>query len=96
MRRPKSYYSPELKVRVVLELLQGRKSAAQVCREYKIAPPRLSEWQQEFLQKAPSVFATDESVSDAERRIAELERLVGRLTVQLDASKKVSSLLNSR
>jgi len=95
MGRYKSY-SSEFKVKVVLELLQGRKSAAQICREYQIAPQRLSDWQQEFLQRAPLVFASEQPISAEQERIAELERLVGQLTVELAASKKVSSLLNSR
>ena len=32
---------------------------------------------------------------DREQRIAELERMVGRLAMELEMSKKVSSLLNS-
>jgi transposase-like protein len=95
MPRHKSY-TPEFKVKAVLELLQGRKSAAQICREYGIAPSRLSEWQQEFLERAPLVFAPERPALEAQERIAELERLVGRLTIELAASKKVSSLLDSR
>jgi transposase-like protein len=95
-RRRYKRYPPELKVRIVLELLQGRKSAAQLCREHEIAPARLSEWQQQFLERASLVFAAEPPHAEEQERIAELERLVGQLTIELAASKKASSLLASR
>lgn len=95
-RRRYRRYSPEFKVRVVLELLQGHKSAAQLSREHGIAPARLSEWQQQFMERAPLIFAAEPPHAEEQKRIAELERLVGQLTIELAASKKVSSLLDSR
>ena len=94
MTKHKSY-DPEFKARVVLEALQGQKTAAQICREYAIAPDLLTHWKTTFLERAPQLFNTKQQRSQEQERIAELERLVGQLTLELSALKKVSSLLPS-
>ncbi len=86
-------FSAEFKAEQVLALLAGSKSAAEICREYELKPQVLSHWKAEFLAKAPSVFQSLDQRSDEQTRIAELERLVGRLTMQLEIAKKASLLL---
>lgn len=86
-------FSAEFKAEQVLALLAGSKTAAEICREHDLKPPVLSSWKAEFLAKAPSVFQSAEQRSTEEVRIAELERLVGRLTMQLEIAKKASLLL---
>ena len=41
------------------------------------------------------IFATQQSKSKEQEQIAELERMVGRLTMELEAAKKASSILTS-
>ena len=87
-------FRPDFKARVVLEDLTGVKSAAEICREHQLKPHVLARWKAEFVQRAPEVFATNPSGEDQER-IVELERMVGRLTMELEAAKKASSILTS-
>jgi transposase-like protein len=90
-------FSPEFKVRVVLELLTNAHSASEICRQQQIKDSLLYRWKQEFLERAPQLFAkgsTGQSLEQA--RIAELEGVIGRLTVELEAAKKVSGLLGLR
>ncbi len=93
-------FSPEFKAQAVLEVLTGVKSGAQVCREHRIKDTVLSRWKQEFIERAPQLFAPrglpGKAQSLEEERIAELERLVGRLTMELETAKKASLLLTSR
>ena len=86
-------FSAEFKAEQVLALLAGSKTAAELCREYDLKPQVLSNWKAEFLAKAPTVFQSVDQRSDEQARIAELERLVGRLTMQLEIAKKASLLL---
>ena len=88
-------FTPEFKARVVLEELTGVKSAAEVCRGHKLKPQVFSRWKAEFIERAPEIFATKASRGDEQERIAELERMVGRLTMELEAAKKVSNILAS-
>ena len=88
-------FTPEFKARVVLEELTGVKDRAEICREYRLRPQVLSRWREEFVERAPEIFATAPSRGDEQERIAELERMVGRLTMELEAAKKASNILTS-
>ena len=89
-------FTPKFKAQVVLEELTGVKDKAEVCREYRLQPQVFSRWREEFVERAPEIFATERSRGDEQERIAELERLVGRLTMELEAAKKASHILTSR
>jgi len=83
-------FSPEFKARVVLELISGEKGLMQASREYEIKDSVLSRWKQEFLERAPLLFEQPQATTNPQDdRIAELERMVGRLALQLDMAKKV-------
>ncbi len=79
---PKSY-SPKLKFQVVLELLQGEKTAGQIARAYGVHPNSASTWKRKFIEKGPEVFAKDSTVAEYERRIADLEQLLGKKEVEI-------------
>ena len=80
---------------MVLEELTGAKSAAEICREHQLSVQVLSRWKTELIERAPEIFATRPSRGDEQERIAELERMVGRLTMALEAAKKASDILVS-
>jgi transposase-like protein len=90
--RKKRAFSAEFKAQLVLEVLSGAKSQAECCREYGIKPELLSRWRGEALARLPDVFRRGTEPTEL-ARIAELERAVGRLTLQLEAAKKVSRWL---
>ena len=88
-------FTPEFKARVVLEELTGVKDKADICREYRLRPQVFSRWREEFLERAPEIFATERSRGDEQERIADLERMLGRLTMELEVAKKASNILTS-
>jgi transposase len=88
-------FTPDFKARVVLEELTGVKSKAEICREHRLKPQVFSRWRVEFLERAPEIFATQPSRGNEQQQITELERMVGRLTMQLEAAKKASNILTS-
>jgi len=88
-------FTAEFKAKVVLQLISGEKGLTQASREYGIKDTVLSRWKQEFLANASQLFEQPKEVQEKEVRIAELERMVGRLTMQLELSKKVLSYANS-
>ena len=88
-------FTPEFKAQVVLEELTGVKDKAEICREYRLGRQVFSRWRAEFVERAPEIFATKRSRGDEQERIAELERMVGRLTMELEVSKKASNILTS-
>ncbi len=75
MGRIRKRYSPEFKVKAVLEVLKGEKTAAQLAGELGVHPIQLSEWKKHFLEHSAQVFekATMSSkVGNEEKEKAEL------------------------
>jgi transposase len=87
-------FKPEWKAKVVLEVLTGAKSTAQVCREHSIKEQLVTRWKKQFLQSASIIFRQEQHQDSQLDRIAELERMVGRLTMELEIAKKASQLLS--
>lgn len=76
-------YAPKLKFQVVLELLKGDKTPSQVARAYNVHPNSAGLWKRELLEKGPEIFSRDGVVAEYERRIAELEQLLGKKEVEI-------------
>jgi transposase-like protein len=87
-------FSPEFKSEVVLQLLSGEKSMAELCRAHQLTSQVIGTWKQQFLAAAPPAFEKGGETSVEQERIAELERMIGRLTMELEIAKKASRLLN--
>ena len=99
MSNKRRSYSPQYKYETVMEAIRGDKSKAQICQERGITDGLLYRWEQEFETRAPGVFNNQQQSSSLEAQqqaqIAELERMVGRLTMELDVLKKSTSWLRS-
>ena len=76
-------YTAKFKFQVVMEVLTGEKSAGQVAKVYGVHPNTVNAWKRTFLEKGVEVFAQDSMVAEYERRIAELERLLGKKEVEI-------------
>ena len=76
-------------------MLSGTKSNAEACREYQLKPEILARWKTYFVGNAAKLFETNSQTNPEQARIAELERMIGRLTLQLEIAKKASSFLAS-
>jgi len=87
-------FTAEFKAKVVLEMLSEGKSPAQASREYGIKDSVLARWKQEFIERSPQLFEPGPAKDERDAHIAELERMVGRLTLELDMAKKVSKALS--
>jgi transposase-like protein len=88
-------FTPEFKARVVIEVLTGVKTSAQVAREYGVSAPLLSNWKAAFLKNASNLFERKNSDSEDKLRIAELERLAGRQALEIEILKKASDILRA-
>lgn len=86
-------FTAEFKAKAVLSVLMGEKTASQICREYSLKETIFSRWKQQFLEQAPRLFERGQADTQAEARIAELEGVLGRLTVELEIAKKASLYL---
>jgi transposase-like protein len=82
-------FTPECKARAVLQVLQAPGSATQICGELQIDESLLSNWKEQFTNQASSIFEKKRAAAAAEanERVAELERLVGRLRRELESER---------
>jgi len=86
-------FSPEFKSQVVLQLLSGERSKAELCREHQLTSQTINGWKQQLVAAAPQAFAPGSDTNAEQERIAELERMVGKLTMELEIAKKASHVL---
>jgi transposase-like protein len=94
-KRVRRRFEPQFKAEVVLAILSGAQTQAEVCRHHGLKPELVSLWKKTFLARLPLLFDGAPADTAAQARVAELERLVGRLTLELEVAKKVSALLPS-
>ncbi len=87
-------FTPEFKARLALAMLTGTQTQAEICKAHHLTAAQLSRWRKELEANAHLAFGGGEQ-QEFKERIAELERMVGRLTMQVEIQKKASTLLNS-
>ena len=85
-------FDPETKVVIVLEGLKGDITVAELCRKYKISETIYYRWRDKFLEGGRKAFLCSEKdrEKELEKRIAELEKIIGRQTIQIEILKKPS------
>lgn len=93
MPRTRRSFDAAFKARVVLELLTGSASQAELCRKHDLKPQLIAHWKAIFLERLPVLFGEDAHRDEDQARIAELEQLIGRQAYELEILKKASRLL---
>jgi transposase len=87
-------FTREFKLQVIREVEAG-KTPAQVAREYQISDNTISKWRRELRQYKERAFAGRGHAYSDEARVKELERMVGRLTMENDFLKKLLQKLEN-
>src|SRR5215207_5194751 len=88
-KRRRRSLTPQFKAQVVLEVLAGLRSQAEVARQHKLKPELIARWKDIALEGLETLFQGGEQRDQDQDRIAELERMVGRLTMELEVAKKL-------
>ncbi len=98
MRKKYRQFTADFKFDVVLQLVSGAKPISELCREHDLKDSLVYRWRDELLARGAQVYVNQNVSGEAaaQARIAELERMIGRMTMELEALKKASSLLGSR
>lgn len=88
-------FTREFKLEVVREVEAG-KPVASAAREHQVHPHLIARWRSESAKYADKSFAGNGNRYKDEARIAELERMVGRLAMENEFLKKVLSRLEEQ
>lgn len=88
-------FTPEQKTEIVLAGLRGDRTVRDICREHEIAETLYYQWRDRLLEGGKAALATprdkgtdpkDVELKDAKKRIAQLERALGRKTYELEVA----------
>jgi len=92
MVRQRRSFENDFKKQVVESILSGSATQAELAREHRISPVILNRWKKDY--KAGKFFenVTSQDMAKLELRIRDLERLVGRLTLENEVLKKIRDL----
>ncbi len=88
-------FTQEFKIQVLREVEAG-KGIAQTAREHQLHPTLIGKWRKQRDTYPETAFAGNGSAYTREAKIAELERLIGQLTVENAFLKKVLHKLEVR
>jgi len=83
MARTGRRISSRLKFQVVLELLSGEKAPAQIAKAYGVHPNSVGIWKKRFLEQGPQIFENESAGTGAEKKLADMERLLGKKEVEI-------------
>ena len=100
MSKKKRTFSAKFKTKVVLELLSGDKTQAQIASKYEVNPISLKNWKNKFLENASMAFGLGKATTGFKEEITELKKendalakKLGRTTIERDwAVGKLKSL----
>jgi transposase len=78
----KNNYSAKTKWQAVLDFLQG-KDRVRIARNYAIHPRSLDNWKKTALERGPELFQANTTHKKQNRRISDLEQLLGKKEVEI-------------
>ena len=88
--KSKRKFTPQFKLKVVLEVLIEKETLAVVSKRHELHPNQISDWKKQFLDGASTVFetTTKPGKSATETDNAPLYEQIGRLQMELAFFKK--------
>ena len=88
-------YTSKQKLEIVLEGLRGETLITELCRKYGITSTMYYKWREIFLRKGEEIFANHGCFASERfyiEKIREMERVIGRLTLEKEIFKKANNL----
>lgn len=88
-------YSPEFKTQIVLRILKEEQTMSQIASEYGVHPNQLSQWKNQFLKDAASVFRDEQKpITQIKKKYEnQINKLYGELTLLTSGFRKVGCTL---
>jgi len=92
MKRERRSFSNDFKKQIVESIVAGTATQAELAREYRISPVLINKWKKDY--KTGKFFENVDShdMAKLELRVRELERLLGKITLENEMLKKIRDL----
>lgn len=89
------HYDSSLKMKVVLEVLKGEKTASEIASHYKVHPNQITKWKKQAIEGLRDVFSrkNGKKAQTDEELTAELYQQIGQQKMELDWLKKKSGVI---
>jgi transposase len=86
----KKQFSPNYKVKVVLESLKGLKSQSEIASAYEVHPTQIGFWKKRLIDQAATLFEgkRKKETHDQQKLIDDLYRIIGQRDTELLWLKK--------
>lgn len=95
MKRRK--WQPDEKLAIVMEGIKDGSNISELCRKYAISQTCYYRMRDQFLSRAKEFFTyggQSQEVRLLKDRTSELERIIGKLTIQIEILKKTEEMIN--
>lgn len=76
-------YTPRFKFQVVIETLRSSKAIGQIAKAYGVHPITIHKWKRDFIEKGPELFGQKTTIHEYEKKVQELEQLIGHKEVEI-------------
>ena len=90
--RVRRSFSNDFKKQVVESIVSGTSTQAEMAREYKISPILINKWKKDYKSGKFFENVNSHDMAKLELRVRELERLLGKITLENEMLKKIRDL----
>lgn len=97
---PRKIFTPTQKLQAVQSILEGKKRPTQVARELNVAEGTLIKWRKSYAEHGETAFKVVENELETltrerqlEKKVGELERVLGQMTFENSVMKTALDLL---
>jgi transposase-like protein len=88
MAQPPKKRTAEFKFKLVLEVLKGEKTIAQIASENKMHPKQIQRWRKQLLEEGENIFIHKQTQKQMDPDKDKLLVIINQLTEELDYLKK--------
>ena len=88
MTNKRKRHSAEFKAKVALEAAKEIKTLNELGTQYNVHPTQISQWKAKLLDEIATIFSSAKKNIEPTKKIDDLHRLIGEVTVERDWLKK--------
>lgn len=87
MKRNRRNFTGKFKFQVAMEAIAGKRPIAEIARDYDVHPNLVGKWKQDLLENGHMLFEKPTADNNPEKKIEQLEKIIGKQTVELELAK---------